>query len=136
MIKMIRLSLLLVTGMTVAGLSRAQSYIPEYGNRDMKVSPEIPVAAYPFSIRDVQLLDGPFKEAMEADKRYLLEVSPDRLLSDYRVQAGLPAKGERYGGWEATKLRGPALGFYLSACAMEYANSGDQRFLSIVKYIV
>jgi DUF1680 family protein len=131
-----RISFLLVAALSATAPLVAQSYIPEYDNRDMKVSPKIPVVAYPFSIRDVQLLDGPFKEAMEADTRYLLEIEPDRLLSDYRVQSGLPVKAERYGGWEATRMRGPAVGFYLSACAMEYAVSRDRRFLEKVNYIV
>ena len=40
---------------------RGQSYVPEYGGVSMKVAPVVRVAAYPFSIKDVRLLDGPFK---------------------------------------------------------------------------
>ena len=114
----------------------SQSYVPEYGSRSMKVAPQAPVEAYPFDLRDVRLLDGPFKEAMEADARYLLQVEPDRLLSDFRVHSGLEPKGKKYGGWESSGLAGHTLGHYLSACAMEYASTGDARYLQRVNYIV
>jgi DUF1680 family protein len=114
----------------------AQSYVPEFGDREMKVSPQVPLQAYPFSIKDVRLLDGPFKEAMEADARYLLDIEPDRLLCDFRVHAGLKPKGEKYGGWESSGLAGHTLGHYLSACSMQYAATGDTRYLDRVNYIV
>lgn len=114
----------------------SQSYVPGYGNRGMKVAPQVPVEAYPFDLKDVRLLDGPFKEAMEADARYLLQVEPDRLLSDFRIHSGLEAKGKKYGGWESSGLAGHTLGHYLSACAMEYASTGDVRYLQRVNYIV
>jgi hypothetical protein len=129
-----------MAALAVAGSVGGQSYVPEYGNAGagalMKVRPVIPVAAYPFSIKDVRLLDGPFKQAMEADARYLLTIEPDRLLSDFSVHAGLSPKGEKYGGWESSGLAGHTLGHYLSACSMEYAATGDARFLDRVNYIV
>ena len=113
-----------------------QSYVPEYGGGDMKVKPVVSIRAYPFSIKDVRLLDGPFKEAMEADARYLLVIEPDRLLSEFRAHAGLKPKAEKYGGWESSGLAGHTLGHYLSACSMEYAATGDMRFRDRVNYIV
>lgn len=114
----------------------AQSYVPEESATDMKVKPVIPVEAYPFDLKEVRLLDGPFKEAMEADARYLLEIQPDRLLADFRAHAGLTPKGEKYGGWESSGLAGHTLGHYLSALSMEYAATDDQRYLDRVNYIV
>ena len=114
----------------------AQSYVPEFANNAVKQRPVITVRAYPFDIRDVRLLDGPFKEAMEADARYLLEIQPDRLLSEFRAHAGLEPKGAKYGGWESSGLAGHTLGHYLSACSMEYASTGDTAFLHRVDYIV
>lgn len=132
-----RFSILLLAGLSGLVLAAsAQSYIPEFGDGVMKAKPAVTIGAYPFSIADVRLLAGPFREAMEADERYLLEIEPDRLLSDYRAGSGLKPKGARYGGWESLRYRGPALGFYLSACAMAYASSGDKRFLDKVNYIV
>jgi len=115
---------------------QAQSYVPEYANTAVKQRPAIAVQAYPFDIRDVRLLDGPFKEAMEADARYLLEIQPDRLLSEFRAHAGLQPKAVKYGGWESSGLAGHTLGHYLSACSMEYASTGDTAFLHRVNYIV
>ncbi|HTR31340.1 MAG TPA: beta-L-arabinofuranosidase domain-containing protein [Puia sp.] len=120
----------------VTGVAWSQSYVPEYGHPMMKVAPVVRIAAYPFSIRDVRLLDGPFREAMEADERYLLVIEPDRLLSEFRAHAGLKPKADKYGGWESSGLAGHSLGHYLSACAMEYAATGDPRFRDRVNYIV
>ena len=127
--------LLLAAVGCVYGHVYGQSYVPEYAS-SVKVRPAVAVQAYPFSIKDVRLLAGPFKEAMEADAHYLLEIEPDRLLSDFRVHAGLKPKGEKYGGWESSGLAGHTLGHYLSACSMEYAATGDTTFLHRVNYIV
>ncbi|MFL5745866.1 MAG: beta-L-arabinofuranosidase domain-containing protein [Niastella sp.] len=114
----------------------SQSYVPEKQQSKMKVKPVVPVKAYSFNLQDVQLLDGPFKKAMEADVRYLQVIEPDRLLADFREHAGLKAKGDHYGGWEHSGLAGHSLGHYLSACAMHYAASHDKQFLDKVNYIV
>jgi uncharacterized protein len=125
-------------GQTATGRAGAQSYVPEsgHGRYHMAVSPVIAIRAYPFSIKEVRLLDGPFREAMTADARYLLEIEPDRLLSDFRAHSGLKPKAERYGGWESSGLAGHTLGHYLSACSMYYAATGDEKFHDRVNYIV
>ncbi len=92
--------------------------------------------AVAFDLADVRLLDGPFKQAMMLDARYLLMLDPDRLLSWFRKEAGLKPKGEVYGGWEAQGVAGHSLGHYLSACAMMFASTGDARFRDRVNYIV
>jgi DUF1680 family protein len=73
---------------------------------------------------------------MSGNARYLLSLDTDRLLAGYRQNAGLPLKAVVYGGWESRGLCGHTLGHYLSACAMMYAATGDDPFLSRVKYIV
>lgn len=91
--------------------------------------------ASPFALKDVTLLDGPFKEAMQRNGAYLLKIDPDRFLYFFRVTAGLPPKAPAtYGGWE-TKV-GRMLGHYLSACSMIYASTGDKQYLERVNYIV
>ncbi len=84
----------------------------------------------PFDLKDVRLLPGHCLTAQEADARYLLSLDPDRLLYSFRVNAGLPSPGKPYGGWEAPdcEVRGHFVGHYLSACALMYASTGDQRF--------
>jgi DUF1680 family protein len=117
--------------------SSAQSYIPEKNNSLVKVKPVIPVKAYGFNLRDVQLLEGsPFKNAMEKDAGYLLSLSPDRLLHRFHQNAGLPVKAPVYGGWESDGLSGHTLGHYLSACAMMYASTGNKVFKERVDYVV
>ena len=54
----------------------------------------------PFPMTKVRLKNGPFKEAMEANRRYLLSLPPDRLLHTFRLNAGLPSSAEPLGGWE------------------------------------
>ncbi len=89
-----------------------------------------------FALQDVRLLAGPFKDAQDQNNRYLLSVNADRLLAGFREEAGLPAKGKRYGGWEAREIHGHGLGHYLSAVSIAYAATGDSRFLERVNYIV
>jgi len=117
-------------------LLQAQSYVPELNNPKMKVHPKVEVNAYAFNLTDVKLLEGsPFKNAMDKDAAYLLIIEPDRLLHRFYKNAGLPTKGDVYGGWESDGLSGHTLGHYLSACAMFYANTGNNEFKKRVDYI-
>lgn len=116
--------------------AKAQSIAPEWHNKKIKVKEKADIKAYAFNLKDVRLLESPFKKAMEADAQYLLKIEPDRLLSDFRSHAGLQPKAQRYGGWESSGLAGHSLGHYLSACAMEYAATGNEEFRKRVNYIV
>jgi len=83
----------------------------------------------PFPMKQVRLGEGPCKIAMEADRQYLRSLPPDRLLHNFRVNAGIPSSAQPFGGWEAPdcELRGHyAGGHYLSAAALMYASSGDE----------
>src|SRR5690242_4649624 len=95
-----------------------------------RVDDKAPFAATPFPLQQVRLLDGPFRQAMRLDEQYLLSLDPDRLLHNFRVNAGLPSSAKPLGGWEApdVELRGHSVGHYLSALALIYAGSGDVRF--------
>jgi hypothetical protein len=92
------------------------------------MKPKIILAAHPFSLKNVRLLDGPFKEAMARNTKYLHELESDRLLHNFRVTAGLPSSVLPLGGWEEPKveLRGHFVGHFLSACALTYAAAGDE----------
>jgi DUF1680 family protein len=67
---------------------------------------------------------------MELNRKVLLSLDPDRLLHNFRVNAGLPSTAGSLGGWEGpeSELRGHFTGHYLSACAMMYAATGDILF--------
>jgi DUF1680 family protein len=95
----------------------------------VKVQPVIQLQAHAFPLEDVRLLDGPFKHAMDLDRQYLLSLDVDRLLHNFRINAGLPSSAEPLGGWEEPKgeLRGHFVGHYLSACALMYASTGDEQ---------
>jgi DUF1680 family protein len=83
----------------------------------------------PFPLRDVRLLDGPFLEMQRRGLETLLSFEPDRLLHTFRLNAGLPTNAKPYGGWEGPKveLRGHSLGHYLTACALAFEATGDER---------
>jgi hypothetical protein len=104
------------------------------GDLKIAVAPQ----AQPFPLQQVRLLDGPFRDAMARDGKYLLSLDTDRLLRNFRVNAGLPASAQPYGGWEAPdcELRGHIVGHYLSACSLMYASTGDTRLKERVDAIV
>ena len=49
-----------------------------------------------FPLGDVQLLDGPFKDARDLNIEVLLKYDVDRLLAPYRKEAGLSKKAESF----------------------------------------
>ena len=103
---------------------------------EIQVKPKARLKAWPFELDRVRLLDGPFRRAMLTDAQYLLDISPDRLLSRFRQYSGLPAKAPEYKGWESATISGHTLGHYLSAVSMMFAATGDKRFLERANYIV
>jgi len=99
---------------------------------------KVPRPAEPFPLTDVRLLDGPFRDAMLRDQKYLLSLEPDRLLHTFRLNVKLSSSAQPLGGWEdpTCDLRGHSLGHYLSALSLMYASTGDARFKQRVDYIV
>jgi uncharacterized protein len=91
-----------------------------------------------FDLTQVRLLNGPFRDAMQRDQAYLLSLDTNRLLHNFRKNAGLPSTAEPYGGWEApeSELRGHFLGHYLSACSMMFASTGILIFKQRVDELI
>jgi DUF1680 family protein len=116
------LALLLIAPFAASGSGPGQPVIEARGVRET------------FPLGAVKLLDGPFKRAKEKDLSYLLSLEPDRLLHWHRKTAGLPPKADPYGGWE--KGGSNILGHYLTACALMYATTHDQRLRERVNYLV
>ena len=83
--------------------------------------------ARPFDLDRVRLHPGPFLDALEVNRRFLLAQDEDRLLHMFRITAGLPSTAEPLGGWEApvNELRGHYVGHYLSAVAKMSQSLGD-----------
>jgi DUF1680 family protein len=118
----------------LAILSASQSCLADalaLGHDRDQVEPVVKLAVWAFPLPEVRLLEGPFRRAMELDGAYLLALDPERLVRNFRVNAGLPAPGQPLGGWEAPdcELRGHFVGHYMSACAQMYAATGDKRYL-------
>jgi DUF1680 family protein len=81
----------------------------------------------PFSMTDVRLLPGFWKDTMELNRSFLYSLPNERLAHNFRVTAGIPSNADPLGGWEAPdcELRGHYVGHYLSACALVHASTGD-----------
>ena len=93
-----------------------------------------------FKLENVRLLDGPFKQAEQTDIDYILAMDPDRLLAPFLREAGLETKAPYYPNWESDGagggLCGHIGGHYLSALAMMYASTGDERMKERLDYMV
>ena len=95
-----------------------------------------------FPLAQVRLGAGPFLEAQKLDAAYLMQLEPDRMLHNFRVNAGLSPKAPVYGGWESVdpwieiRCHGHTLGHYLTAAACMFESTGDTRFADRVDYIV
>jgi len=107
------------------------------------VKPVVPSVQQLFPPGEVRLLEGPFKTMQDADHAYLLRLEPDRLLAQFRVEAGLAPKAKPYGGWESPaqpgktwSLAGHSLGHYLSALSWMYRMTDDSRLKERAAYLV
>ncbi len=90
----------------------------------------------PFPMTQVRLLPGPFEDAAGWNRGYMARLPVDRLVRNFRVNAGLPTDAKPFGGWEQpnngqtlhreSELRGHFTGHFLSASAQLYASTGDQ----------
>jgi len=109
-----------------------------------RTGPIVPVApaAAPFDLGDVELLESAFTAARERDGAYMLSLDADRMLHNFRVNAGLEPKAPVYGGWESQepwvniRCHGHTLGHWLTAGSFMYASTGDARFRERIDYIV
>jgi DUF1680 family protein len=82
--------------------------------------------------RCVTLSPSPFKDAMAANRGYLLSLDPERLLHNFYWSAGLEADKPRYGGWESASIAGHTLGHWLSACSLLVANTQDRQVAAVL----
>jgi uncharacterized protein len=110
--------------------------------RAAEVQSAVRAQAQEFPLTAVKLLAGPFQQATEVDRAFLLRIDTDRLLAGFRTQAGLPKKADPYGGWEEINptnrftMAGHSLGHYLSALVMMADTTGDAECRRRAEYIV
>lgn len=86
--------------------------------------------AQAFALTAVRLRPGIFEASAAVNRRYMLSLPADRLLHNFRLNAGLASTAAPLGGWEqpANELRGHFTGHYLSACALAWSRTGDDVF--------
>ena len=96
----------------------------------------LPRSLKPLPLAKVRLLPSPFRDALEADLRYVLSLDADRLLHNFRLHAGLAPKGALYGGWESETIAGHTLGHLLSALALLHAQADSEEARTRAAYIV
>jgi DUF1680 family protein len=91
-----------------------------------------------FALRDVTLLDSPFRQNQTRNTTYLLFLDPERMLRSFRVNYGVPTTAQPCGGWEdpRSQVRGHTTGHLLSALAITYANTGSAEALERGQYLV
>ncbi|MCA1935078.1 MAG: glycoside hydrolase family 127 protein, partial [Asticcacaulis sp.] len=117
-------------GITAAGLGMA------VGATAAKAVTPDSISATPFPLSQVRLKPSIFLTSIEANQRYLLSLSPDRFLHNFRKGTGLEPRGEVYGGWEARGIAGHSLGHYLSAVSLMYAQTGKPEFRDRAAYVL
>lgn len=89
-----------------------------------------------FPLKNVKLNEGPFLQAQQTDLKYILELDADRLLAPFLKDADIEPDAPNYGNWESTGLDGHIGGHYLSALAMMYASTKDERLIERLNYSI
>lgn len=91
----------------------------------------------PFADQSVILMPSWIKQREELNTVYLLSLDPDRLLHNFRVNAGLPSAARPLAGWEAPDvgIRGHFAGHYLSAVSMLVERNRDTALTRRLIYI-
>lgn len=104
--------------------------------QERKVSGAIKVL--PFSPSEVVLNSSWIKEREVLNTNYLHQLDPERLLHNFRVNAGLPSSAKPLEGWESQGcgLRGHFVGHYLSACAVLIAKDEDALLSKGIGYMI
>ncbi len=122
-------------------LGAACAAVPAAARAFTTISPVRPRANY-FGLAAVRIEEGPFLAAQRLDADYLLKLESDRMLHNFRKNAGLEPKAPVYGGWESVepwiwiRCHGHTLGHYLTAAACMFESTGDARFAERIDYIV
>lgn len=81
-----------------------------------------------FDLDEVKLADKYFATRKELIKKYIAEFDVNRLMHNFKVNAGILSEAEPLGGWEDMEcgLRGHFAGHFLSACSkLAYADKDE-----------
>ncbi|HEY8956314.1 beta-L-arabinofuranosidase domain-containing protein [Chitinophaga sp.] len=107
-----------------------------FGQRDTYLPANAKISPFPDDA--VILKPSWIKQREDLNTTYLLSLNPDRLLHNFRVNAGLPSTAAPLSGWEAPNvgIRGHFTGHYLSAVAMLAERNKDTAAMHRLNYIV
>jgi DUF1680 family protein len=91
-----------------------------------------------FALNEVKLKDSWISKREDLNRSYLYRLDAERLLHNFRVNAGIKSDAKPLDGWEnpGIGLRGHFTGHYLSACASEIAQTGDTLLKRRIDYMV
>ncbi len=91
-----------------------------------------------FPNKAVTLKPSWIKQREDLNLKYLKSLDPDRLLHNFRINAGLPSDAQPLEGWEAPYigLRGHFTGHYLSALSSAVEKYNDSQLTETLKYMV
>lgn len=92
----------------------------------------------PFALDDVTLTDSWVKDREALNTAYLHSLDADRLVHNFKVNAGLPSDAKPLDGWEAPwcGLRGHFTGHYLSAASALVYKNNDYILKERLNYMV
>lgn len=126
--------LIAITALSAAAIACANPV--DASRSPVKARPAAPLQAKPFSLHDVRVIGGPFKQGQDIAVAWLLSLEPDRFLANFRKEAGLPPRAKHYSGWESQTISGHSAGHYLSACSLAWASTGNPEFRRRADYMV
>lgn len=96
------------------------------------------ISANSFPNASVHLTPSWVKEREELNTKYLKSLDPDRLLHNFRINAGLPSQAQPLEGWESPDigLRGHFTGHYLSAISSLAERDKDEALVRNLNYMI
>ncbi|WP_026008887.1 beta-L-arabinofuranosidase domain-containing protein [Sphingomonas sp. ATCC 31555] len=109
---------------------------PRVGLAQAARTARLPTKLAPLPLPALRLRPSDYANAVAANHRYLLLLSPDRLLHNFHKYAGMTPKAPIYGGWESDKIAGHTLGHYLTALVLTWQQTGDPEMRRRADYIV
>ena len=106
-----------LAAVTLAGCAQK----PSAGGEEAKLSFDTPISDY--TVSSVSAEGDFFENALEKEIDYLMSLDPERLLVNFRKNAGILTDLEPYGGWENSLIGGHTMGHYLTALSQAYVNA-------------
>lgn len=101
------------------------------------ISAKTNTSAFPFELKDVSLEESWIKQRETLNIEYLKSLDVDRLLHNFRINAGLPSDAKPLEGWESPNigLRGHFVGHFLSAASSVVKRYNDPVLSKRLNYM-